>query len=154
MTINEYELVLILRPDLDEGTANEILGKIEGTISDSEGGSMLVRDDWGVRKLAYSINDLPKGRYILEKFLADPNLIIELERRIRLEERIMRFLTVRKPGAVDIETRLAEATEERARLAEEAARRAAEAEAEAQYERDAKSNSNDDDDDSDDDTSA
>lgn len=137
MTINEYELTLIIRPDIDEAATIGILEKIETIITDSEG-TLLVRDDQGQRKLAYEIQNHQKGRYILEKFLAEPSLILEIERRIRLEERIVRFLTVRLPGAVDVETRLAEAGEERARLAEEAAKRAAEAEAQAQYEEEAK----------------
>ena len=136
MTINEYELTLILRPDLDEATTTGILDKFESLITDSEG-TLLVRDDWGQRKMAYEIQDHQKGRYVLEKFLASPTLISELERRIRLEERIIRFLTVRKPGSVDVDARLTEAAEERAKLAEEAAKRAAEAAAQAEYEREA-----------------
>ncbi len=137
MTINEYELVLILRPDLDEAATTEILEKIESTITDNEG-TLLVRDDWGQRKMAYEIQNHQKGRYVLEKFLSSPEFIVELERRLRIEERVIRFLTVRKPGAVDVETRLAEATEERTRLAEESAKREAEAAAQAQYEVEAK----------------
>jgi small subunit ribosomal protein S6 len=137
LTINEYELVLILRPDLDEAATTEILEKIETNITDHEG-TLLVRDDWGQRKMAYEIQNHQKGRYVLEKFLSSPDLIVEIERRLRIEERVIRFLTVRKPGAVDVETRLAEATEERTKLAEEAAKREAEAAAQAQYEVEAK----------------
>jgi small subunit ribosomal protein S6 len=122
--INEYELVFIIRPDIDEAKMMATIEKIEGLITDAQG-TLLVRDDWGVRKLAYAIDNHLKGRYVLLKFVTTPDAIIELERRIRISDEIIRFLTVRKPGSVDLERRLAEAEEERRKLAEEAARRAA-----------------------------
>ncbi len=131
MIVNEYELVLILRPDIDEATGEAALEKIESVIAEN-GGTLLVRDDWGQRRLAYLINGHQKGRYVLEKFIADPSIISEVERRLRITDSVIRFMTVRKPGSVDVEARLAEAEEERRKLAEDAARRAAEAAAEAE----------------------
>lgn len=129
MLLHEYETTLIIRPDLDDPSTYGIVERIESTIAEN-GGTLLIRDDWGKRKLAYAIDRHLKGHYVLLNFLAPADLVSELERRIRITDGIIRFLTVRIADAVDMETRVAEAAEQRARREEEAARRRAEAEAE------------------------
>ena len=102
-------------------------------------------DDMGKRKLAYEIRDFQKGHYLALFYLDDGKAVSELERTMRLDESVLRFLTVRKEDEViDVETRKARAVEaerirkeravERAaREAEErAAREAARVEAEAE----------------------
>lgn len=125
MAANEYELIIIIRPDLDEASAVGIIEKIEATVTGGDG-ILLVRDDWGQRKLAYIIRKHQKGRYVLFKFIAPPALVAEVERKVRIEDDVLRFLTVRRPDVLDVQRRIAEAQEERVKLAEEAARRAAE----------------------------
>lgn len=129
MLLHEYETTLIIRPDLDDPSTYGIVERIESALAEN-GGTLLIRDDWGKRKLAYAIDRHLKGHYILLNFLAPAELVSELERRIRITDGIIRFLTVRIADAVDMETRVAEAAEQRARREEEAARRRAEAEAE------------------------
>lgn len=129
MLLHEYETTLIIRPDLDDPGTYGIVERIEGVIAEN-GGQLLLRDDWGKRKLAYAIDKHLKGHYVLLDFLGPAEMVTELERRIRITDGIIRFLTVRVADAVDVETRVAEAAEQRARREEEAARRRAEAEAE------------------------
>lgn len=129
MLLHEYETTLIIRPDMDDPSTYGIVERIEGVINDN-GGTLLLRDDWGKRKLAYAIEKHLKGHYVLLDFLGPAEMVAELERRIRITDGVIRFLTVRTADAVDVETRVAEAAELRARREEEAARRRAEAEAE------------------------
>jgi small subunit ribosomal protein S6 len=127
---NEYETVVITRPDLDDADTSEIIEKLEKVIDDN-GGHLLIRDDWGKRKLAYPIRKHQKGHYSIISHLAPATLIIELERNIRIEDRIIRFLTVRIADAVDVPVRLKKAEEERKVKSEQEAKQRAEAEARA-----------------------
>jgi len=121
--LHEYELTLIVRADLDEGVIDGLVDKTESVVTDNDG-HILIREDWGKRKLAYPIQNQLKGHYFLVSFLASAPLIGELERKIRIEDKIVRFLTVRVADAVDVETRLEEAEIARKQLAEQARLRA------------------------------
>jgi small subunit ribosomal protein S6 len=131
---HEYELIFIIRPDADDAEVNAAVERVTTTITDL-GGHVLLKDDWGKRKLAYPIKKHTKGHYTLLRLVADPTHILEVERKMRLDDRVIRFLTVKVEEAVDVAFRLKQAAEERARKAEEEARRQAEAAAAAaQYE--------------------
>ena len=130
MLLHEYETTIIIRPDVDDAAVTDIVDRFEGRLGDAEA-TLLLRDDWGTRKLAYTIDGHLKGRYVLFNYLSDADAIAEFERRIRNEDRIVRFLTIRVADSVDVPARMAEAEEVRAKRAEDAARRAAEAEAAA-----------------------
>jgi len=119
---NEYETVIIVRPDLDDAQTYEIIERIEAVITE-HGGHLLLRDDWGKRKLAYSVQKHQRGHYVLLRHLAPASLIFELERKIRIEDTIIRFLTVKQADAVDVPVRLEEAAEVRRTREEEAAKR-------------------------------
>jgi len=121
--LHEYELTLIVRADLDDGVIDGLVEKVEAVITDNDG-HILIRDDWGKRKLAYPIQNQLKGHYFLVSFLSAATMIGELERKIRIEDKIVRFLTVRIADAVDVETRLEEAEITRKQLAEQARLRA------------------------------
>ncbi len=135
MLHNEYETVIIFRPDLDDAKTYGIAERLESVITEN-GGHLLFRDDWGKRKLAYPIQRHLKGHYLLLTHLAPAELVMELERRIRIEDNIIRFLTVKMADAVDIEPRLEQAAEYRHQQEIEAKARAeAEAAREAEAER-------------------
>ncbi len=123
MLLHEYETTIIIRPDVDAADVTAILDGLEGRLAEADA-KLLIRDDWGKRKLAYSIANQLKGQYVLFNYLANADKIAEFERRIRNEDRIVRFLTVRTADAPDVAARMAEAEELRARKAEEAQRRA------------------------------
>ena len=127
---NEYETVVITRPDMDDADTATIIEKFESVIADN-GGHLLIRDDWGKRKLAYPIRKHQKGHYTLISHLAPAPLISELERNIRIEDRVIRFLTVRIADAVDVPVRLEKAEEERKVRAEQQSKAKAEMEARA-----------------------
>jgi small subunit ribosomal protein S6 len=125
---NEYETVVITRPDLDDADTDGIIEKLETVIAEN-GGHLLIRDDWGKRKLAYPIRKHQKGHYTLISHLAPTPLVSELERNIRIEDRVIRFLTIRIADAVDVPVRLERAEEERKVKAEQQSKAKAEAEA-------------------------
>ncbi len=108
MYAREYELVYIVRPDVEEDAVAAVQERSTKVISD-QGGSILGVDDWGIRKLAYDIAKYSKGHYVLIRFLSDASAIAELERNLRIDDRVVRFLTVKVEDRVHVETRIAEA---------------------------------------------
>ncbi len=137
MAHHEYETIIIIRPDVDDAAIEAIAEKLEGIITGS-GGHILIRDDWGKKRLAYPIAKHQKGHYILFNYLSQAGEIDELERIIRIDDQIVRFLTVRRAEAVDVDTRLKAAEEQRRLRAEERARAEAEAAARAEAEAEAR----------------
>jgi small subunit ribosomal protein S6 len=81
---NEYETVVVLRPDLDDAQTYGIVEKLEKIIADN-GGYLLDRDDWGKRKLAYPIAKHLKGHYVLLNHLAPAPVIAMVERHAQAE---------------------------------------------------------------------
>lgn len=121
---HEYELTVIVRPDIDEPATYLAFERVEGTITE-QGGHLLLRDDWGKRKLAYGINKHTKGHYVLLSLLSEPGAILEVERKMRIDDRVIRFLTVKLEHDVDVTARVEAAAVARAAAEEEAKARAA-----------------------------
>ena len=92
--MNNYETVFITIPDIPESNLKGIKSKIEKAIS-KEDGKILKNDSWGVRKLAYEIKRNRKGNYVYYNYTAQPTVVDEIERNLKLDERVLRFLTVR-----------------------------------------------------------
>ncbi|MEZ4241170.1 MAG: 30S ribosomal protein S6 [Myxococcota bacterium] len=130
MLAHEYETIVIIRPDIEDAAVMSVAEMVESIVTDS-GGHVLDREDWGKRKLSYPIkkdnHNHQRGHYLRLNYLCEAPLIAEIERKIRLGESTMRFMTVRLADAVDVPTRIEEAAVHRARREEEAKRRAEEA---------------------------
>lgn len=92
--MNNYEAVLIFRPDLTDETRNEQLENFKNIINNA--GEVTSVDDWGKKKLAYEINDLKDGYYYIVDFKAEADHIKEFERRMRISDSIMRYMVIRK----------------------------------------------------------
>jgi len=142
--VREYELIYIIQPDATEEREAEIHAIVDGCVSRGEG-THLLRDDWGKRKLAYEIRKFQKGHYFQVNFLGDGAFVPELERQLRLDVDLLRFLTVLADESVmDVEARISQAREheaeqvrrreERERLEEERVARAAAAAEQAKAE--------------------
>jgi small subunit ribosomal protein S6 len=91
--LREYELVYVLHPDLSPEREAEIHQRLDDIVAKG-GGQHLLRDDWGKRKLAYEIQKLQKGHYFLLSFLSAGSFNADLERELRLNADVIRFLTV------------------------------------------------------------
>ena len=113
-----YETIIIVQPDLGDEELKAISAKVQDVISTMKGEFQRL-EDWGVRKLAYPINKVTRGRYYYLRFDGDAPLIAELERRLRLDEKVVRYQSIK----IDKDTGAAAA-----------AAKAAEAEAEAEAE--------------------
>lgn len=93
--MREYELVIIVHPDLEETALNEAITKVQGWITDA-GGQVIKTDLWGKRKLAYPIRKQTQGHYVLMNVSMEPKFGVELERNLRIFEPVMRFLVTAK----------------------------------------------------------
>jgi len=89
--MRDYELVFVVHPDLDDSTLKEVVERVKGWIT-SAGGQVDNVDMWGKRKLAYPIRKQKEGQYVLLKTKMNPSFCSELERNLRLQEPVMRFL--------------------------------------------------------------
>jgi small subunit ribosomal protein S6 len=89
--MRNYELVLILQPDLDEASFTAAVDKVKGWITEGEGTIEKV-DIWGKRRLAYPIRKQTEGQYALLTIKMDPAFASKLEGNLRLLEPVMRFL--------------------------------------------------------------
>ena len=131
--LREYETTFIVQPEIsDEGT-KAILGRLDGILA-SAGATRLMCEDHGKRKLAYEINKFHKGHYYTLMYLDGGKVVPEVERSLRLDESVLRFLTVQtETDVTNVEERKAAAAqaeiEQAKRAAERAAREAEEAEA-------------------------
>ena len=89
-----YESVIIGRQDLTSGQFDTLLEKFIAVIQSLKG-EIKKRENWGVRNLAYKINKNRKGHYVLLNIDGPPEAIKEYERLMRLDEDIIRFLTIK-----------------------------------------------------------
>jgi small subunit ribosomal protein S6 len=129
--LREYETTIIVQPEIsDEGTA-AIFERLQEVL-DEHDSTRLLCENLGKRKLAYEIRKFHKGHYHILSFLGDGQAIPGLERVLRLNESILRFMTIQtNPNVADIEARKVEAAEVEAELTRKAAERAAREEEEA-----------------------
>ena len=111
-----YETIYIVQPDLGDEEVKNLSTKVQDIIANMNGDFKRL-EDWGVRKLAYPINKSPRGRYFYLRFDGDSPLIAELERRLRLDDKVYRYQSVKLdvdvvvPAAAPVKT-AEEGTEE------------------------------------------
>lgn len=89
-----YETIYIVQPDLGDEEIKALSTKVQDVIA-SQNGDFKRLEDWGTRKLAYPINKSPRGRYFYLRFDGDSALIAELERRLRLDDKVIRYQSVK-----------------------------------------------------------
>ncbi|MDX1638245.1 MAG: 30S ribosomal protein S6 [Balneolaceae bacterium] len=94
MSRNYYELTYIINPVLEDEQFDEIVNKFTQFIRDNEGELDEV-DEWGIRKFEYEMDGKNSGYYVNAYFTAPGELIEKLERQLRLDDNILRFLTLK-----------------------------------------------------------
>ena len=92
--MNHYETVFILNPVLSEDQIKETVKKYEDFLV-SKGAKMISKEDWGLKKLAYAIQNKKSGFYHLFEYAVAGEAIEPLEVEFRRDERFMRYLTVK-----------------------------------------------------------
>ena len=95
-----YETIIIVQPELGEEDLKGISAKIQDVIA-TMNGEFKRLEDWGLRKLAYPINKCARGRYYYLRFDGGAALIAELERRLRLDDKVIRYQSVRLEKEVE-----------------------------------------------------
>jgi small subunit ribosomal protein S6 len=89
-----YEELFIVRSDAPEEEVDAYVGQVKDLITNGKGTIDKV-DNWGVRKLAYRVAKQSEGRYVLIQFSSTPELVKEIERRMRVTDMVIKFITVR-----------------------------------------------------------
>jgi small subunit ribosomal protein S6 len=105
--MREYETVVITKPDLPESQQRQINDRLKTLIEKHQGRLFFARN-MGRRSLAYSIKKCTKGVYTCFDYAAVGTAVSELERSMRLDEDVLRFLTVVRHEEIDVEARAAE----------------------------------------------
>ena len=93
--MNNYETVFILTPDLSEAQVKEAVAKFVGILK-AESAEIVNEENWGLKKLAYTIQKKTTGYYQLVEFKAQPETNAVLETQFRRDENVLRFLTFRQ----------------------------------------------------------
>lgn len=118
--MRHYETVFIVNPDLSEEENAQIASSYQEILVDG-GATMLKVDDWGRRRMAYEIKKFSKGYYTLYEYASElPEAIAEMERKMRIDDNIIRFMTIKGDEEFDLEARQAADAEKAARLEAEA----------------------------------
>lgn len=94
--LRDYEILYIVRPELDEEQLTEAVGAVDRLIG-TLGGSTVKTDVWGRRRLAYEVRHLREGQYVLTDFQIDPARVPEMEATLKISDSVFRHLIVRKP---------------------------------------------------------
>lgn len=95
-----YETGTIFNPDIPEDKIGELISKIEGEI-EKAGGKIVEIDQWGMRKLAFSIAKHPRGYYTFFKFAASPSAVAKIEYMLRVFEDVIRFMTIKREEEIE-----------------------------------------------------
>ena len=91
--MRSYELMILLDPNLQEEESSSLTEKIQKTITSNHGRTIKV-SPWGKRKLAYELKGLLEANYVVIDFELEPENIAKLERTLKLNEKIVRYLIV------------------------------------------------------------
>ena len=92
--INNYETIFVIDASLEEDKIAALVEKFKSLISGA--GEITSVDEWGKRRLAYPINDVTEGYYVLINFSSKPDFPQELERIYRITEGILRDIVIKK----------------------------------------------------------
>ena len=97
--MNQYEVMYVIDTNIDETTRTNLINRMSERVAQN-GGKVDRVDEWGKRRLAYPINYKTEGYYVLMYITAPSELPRELERRMKINENILRYLTVRFEGPI------------------------------------------------------
>lgn len=93
--MNSYEALYIVKPDMDEEARAALIQKFSELVT-SNGGEVESVEEWGMRKLAYSIDYITEGYYVLMNFKAQSDFPAEMDRLMRINDYVMRCMTIVK----------------------------------------------------------
>lgn len=91
--MNNYESIFVLKPSLEEDARVQIIEKFQAIITKG-GGELVKTEEWGLKRLAYEVQKLREGYYVLVQFKANPDLPKELERNYKIADEVIRYIVV------------------------------------------------------------
>lgn len=94
--LKDYEILYIVRPEMDEEQLQEAVSSVSRLI-ENLGGTSQKTDVWGRRRLAYEVKHLREGQYVLTDFQIEPTRVPEMESTLKISDMVFRHLIVRKP---------------------------------------------------------
>lgn len=94
--MREYEITVVLKPDLDDEVQNEVLGRIDGWLTQGREEGDIESNHWGLKTLAYPIKNYTEGYYVFYELNLDPSSLSDIERNILFVDDVLRHLVVRK----------------------------------------------------------
>jgi small subunit ribosomal protein S6 len=97
--MRRYETISILRPNLGEGEINTIVENTSKIIADDRG-SIIDLTQWGLKKLAYPIKKETQGLYLFCEYAATPAAVAEIERKFRIDDAVLKYLTIKIADAI------------------------------------------------------
>lgn len=100
--MRHYETIYIVSPNLGEEEYKGILEKVQKLIENQKG-VIVKTEEWGIQRMAYVVKKQDKGAYVLVNYCADSGLTAELERALKIDERILLYQTVKLADRADPE---------------------------------------------------
>lgn len=100
--MKRYETIIIIDPDLSKEAEAPILERVNDLIPQFKG-FLIETDDWGTKKLAYDIKKKSRGHYVRLDYCGDGPLIQEMERFFRIDDKVLKFMTVLTDEAADLD---------------------------------------------------
>ena len=91
--MNKYEVMYIMKPSLDDAGKTEVMETLHGYVT-SNGGTITKVDDWGLKELAYSIDNMTKGYYVVFYADAPKEALAEFDRRAGIHNQVVRHMIV------------------------------------------------------------
>ena len=101
--MRQYETLFIVNPDSSEEDLKAVATKIKGVVTGMNG-IVTSYDEQGKKKLAYSVKKQNKGYYVLMDYVGSADIVSEIERNMRLDDRVLKYLTVKLADQVDPES--------------------------------------------------
>ena len=93
MATNHYESVVIINAALEDPQVEQTIASIQSNIK-STGGEITETENWGRKRLAYAIDNAKSGYYLISRFTGPTSMISEFERTLRLDENVIRYMTI------------------------------------------------------------
>jgi small subunit ribosomal protein S6 len=100
--MRRYETICILRPTLSEEQISTLIDNTTNIIT-SDNGQIIELDKWGMKKLSYLIKKESLGYYIYYDFAGSPEAVAEMERKFRIDDSVLRYLTVKTSDTITAE---------------------------------------------------
>ncbi|MEH6889569.1 30S ribosomal protein S6 [Bacillus sp. JJ864] len=92
--MKKYEIMYIIRPNMEEEAQKALVERFAGVLTDN-GAEIINTKDWGKRRLAYEINDLRDGFYMILNVNSNPEAVTEFDRLAKISEDIIRHIVVK-----------------------------------------------------------